>query len=314
MKKNLFFKNVKRSFYVMTSLLVMASCQTEKYADDAKNEEVAKLGVPEFSEAYLKSIDPLTPSEYERSISTFRPDLSAESMKAAAATVPSSFMLPAMPIGDQGKEGSCVSFGVGYAAHSITRYINNPVSNKDWGIATRSASFVYNQIKISDCAGGSYPQDAMNLLKNKGECSAKQMPYAEGACYTMPNAKQMQYAAERKISGWRNISATSVEDLKYYLSKNYPIPACFNYNASFQAISKNNFVWDKVYGKRTGGHCVCIVGYDDATKMFKVQNSWGKSWGKSGYFYVTYDAIKSGAFVWTAIMFPKTEKEYPQGI
>ncbi|MFK7113959.1 C1 family peptidase [Flavobacterium oreochromis] len=321
MENPFFLKIFTNSISVLASTFLFVSCQTEKLDRNEKNEELAKkeefrkLGVPEFSESYLKSIDPLTPAEYKQHVRNLRPDLSSQQMREALTeTLPSSFVLPAMPIGDQGTEGSCVSFGIGYAAHSITRYINNPIHNKDWKGAIRSAAFVYNQIKLSDCASGSMPDDAMNLLQSKGECSQQQMPYVEGSCYTQPNFKQFQYASERKISGWKNITATNVDDLKYYLSKNYPIPACFNYNASFQAISQNNFVWDKVYGKRTGGHCVCIVGYDDLTKQFKVQNSWGNTWGKSGYFYVTYDAIKQGAFVWAAIMFPNLKQDTPQGI
>jgi C1A family cysteine protease len=37
-----------------------------------------------------------------------------------------------------------------------------------------------------------------------------------------------------------------------------------------------------------GGHCVLAVGYDDATQLFKVRNSWGTSWGQAGYFQIPY--------------------------
>ena len=40
-----------------------------------------------------------------------------------------------------------------------------------------------------------------------------------------------------------------------------------------------------------GGHCVMIVGYQDSTKQFIVRNSWGSSWGLSGYFYLPYEYI-----------------------
>ena len=38
-----------------------------------------------------------------------------------------------------------------------------------------------------------------------------------------------------------------------------------------------------------GGHAVCIVGYDDSRSIFIGRNSWGKSWGDRGYFYIPYD-------------------------
>jgi C1A family cysteine protease len=40
-----------------------------------------------------------------------------------------------------------------------------------------------------------------------------------------------------------------------------------------------------------GGHCLIIVGYDNNSKYFKVQNSWGTNWGASGYCFIPYDYI-----------------------
>lgn len=309
--KNKFLKGwVKKSLTLIAVLAIAVGCQK----DDKNSNEISgsndpnleRLGVPQFSEEYLKSIVPLKSADYKANISKYRPDLStAEARQVTQAALPASYYLPTLPIGNQGNEGSCVGWGVGYAAHSITRYINNPIHNSDWSGALRSAAYVYNQIKISNCGSGSYPNDAMNLLYNKGECSNAQMPYVNGGCYTMPTAQQNTWASQRKISGWNNITATNVDDIRYYLSQKYPVPVCFDYNQSFADIQNNGFVWSSVYGQRNGGHCVCIVGYDDTRQRFKVANSWGSSWGLSGYFYVTYGAVRNGAFNWAAIMYPK---------
>jgi len=40
-----------------------------------------------------------------------------------------------------------------------------------------------------------------------------------------------------------------------------------------------------------GGHAVLLVGYDDKTKVFKFQNSWGVGWGDKGYGYIPYDYV-----------------------
>jgi C1A family cysteine protease len=40
-----------------------------------------------------------------------------------------------------------------------------------------------------------------------------------------------------------------------------------------------------------GGHAVLAVGYNDASKRFWVRNSWGKGWGKAGYFTMPYDYL-----------------------
>ena len=43
--------------------------------------------------------------------------------------------------------------------------------------------------------------------------------------------------------------------------------------------------------KVLGGHAVAAVGYDDDKKMVIVRNSWGKKWGKDGYFHMPYEFI-----------------------
>lgn len=37
-----------------------------------------------------------------------------------------------------------------------------------------------------------------------------------------------------------------------------------------------------------GGHCYVAIGYNDKTRLVTLQNSWGKSWGIKGRFYMTY--------------------------
>ena len=316
--KNKFLKNwAKKSLAIIAAFAMAVGCQKDDKSinevSGSNDPNLVRLGVPEFSQEYLKSIVPLKPAEYQENIAKYRADLNnVASRQVMQAALPTSYNLPSLPIGNQGNEGSCVGFGVGYAAHSITRYINNTVHQSSWSGALRSAAYVYNQIKISNCASGSYPQTAMDLLVNKGECSNSQMPYVNGGCYTAPTAQQNTWASQRKISGWKNISATNVDDIKYYLSQKYPVPVCFDYNQSFSDIQNNGYVWSQVYGQRTGGHCVCIVGYDDVNQRFKVANSWGSSWGISGYFYVTYGAVQSGAFNWAAVMFPNLNSNTPQ--
>ncbi len=274
--------------------------------------DAGRYGVPEFSEEYLNSIDPLSPEEYESNLSILRPDLKEAFVPLNYKISAVSSTLPTPPVGDQGTEGSCVGWGIGYCAHSITRYINNSCEQSNWGLASRSAAYIYNQIKISDCGSGSYPNDAMNLIKSQGECSNAQMPYVDGGCSTQPNSQQKLWASQRKSSGWFNINAKSVTDIKYYLNNKYPVAACFNVNSSFLDIKYNNYIWNSLYGSRIGGHCVCIVGYDDNTQSFKVQNSWGPSWGRSGYFYVTYNNIKRGAFNWMGCIVPNPQANTPQ--
>ncbi|MCL9807375.1 C1 family peptidase [Flavobacterium amniphilum] len=313
----------KKLGVLLLGVFTLAACENDKKESGQEQEKLmdghvnlldkGRYGCEPFSEQYLKSIKVITPEEYQARISEFRPDLSAaEQRNAFTAKLDVSKYLPSPPVGDQGSEGSCVGWGVGYAAHGITRYINNTIHQSNWAGATRSAAYVYNQIKISNCGSGSYPNDAMNLIKNQGQCSNSQMPYVAGGCYTQPTTQQRTWASGRKTGGWFNISTTNVNDIKYYLSQNYPVAACFDVNQSFYDMRNNNHVWANLYGARQGGHCVCIVGYDDNTRQFKVLNSWGANWGRSGYFYVTYDNMARGAFNWLGCITPNPNANSPQ--
>jgi C1A family cysteine protease len=315
MKKQ-FIKNVARKIAILfVAVLAFVSCeknneQSEEVQGKLMDGEVnlldkGRYGLAPLSEEYLKSIVTISPNEYRLEIAKFRPDLKSLSQKSdLTAKVAAVKNLPTPPIGDQGSEGSCVGWGVGYAAHSITRYINNTVHQSNWAGASRSAAYVYNQIKMGDCGAGSMPNDAMNLIQNQGECGNSQMPYVAGNCYVMPSAQQKTWAAGRKSGGWFNVNSRSTSDIKYYLNQNYAVAVCFNVNQSFYDIRNNNYVWSSVYGSTQGGHCVCIVGYDDATQLFKVQNSWGSGWGRGGFFYVTYANIANGAFNWAGCILP----------
>jgi C1A family cysteine protease len=315
-------KVIKTIGFFILAILLFVSCdkgagvdaQDGKLMDGKVNLlDPGRYGCAEFSTEYLKSIDYTTPDEYRAKLASLRPDLSATQRSAAVASLmPSSYNLPAQPIGDQGSEGSCVGWGVGYTAHGITRYINNTAHQYNWSSASRSAAYVYNQIKIYDCGSGSYPNDAMNLIKNQGQCSNTQMPYVAGGCYIQPTTQQRIWASERKSNGWFYVNPTSVDNIRYYLSQNYPVAACFDVNQSFYDSRYYNYVWSSLYGARQGGHCVCIVGYNDTTRQFKVQNSWGSGWGRSGYFYITYDNVARGALNWTGCILHNPAANNPQ--
>lgn len=43
------------------------------------------------------------------------------------------------------------------------------------------------------------------------------------------------------------------------------------------------------------GHVMLVIGYDDATQMFRIKNSWGAAWADNGFAWVSYDFVKRAA-------------------
>ena len=47
-----------------------------------------------------------------------------------------------------------------------------------------------------------------------------------------------------------------------------------------------------------GGHCVCVVGYDDTNGCWIGKNSWGTGWGEGGLFRIAYGQCGIDAEMW----------------
>lgn len=78
--------------------------------------------------------------------------------------------------------------------------------------------------------------------------------------------------------------ASSVEDIKVWLLTKSPVIVGTNWYYDMFSPDGNGLV--HVGGSIAGGHEYLLVGYDRATDLFKCANSWGTSFGLSGFFYI----------------------------
>lgn len=74
--------------------------------------------------------------------------------------------------------------------------------------------------------------------------------------------------------------------MKIWLSTRGPLIACFTVFDDF--YSYRSGVYRHVWGNIVGGHCISIIGYDDANGCWLCKNSWGAGWGESGFFRIGY--------------------------
>ena len=213
--------------------------------------------------------------------------------KSLKSTTTSSY-LATTSVGNQGNQGSCSGWAVGYAAASILAY------NKyggDWSLATMSPSYIYNQAKLSsDCNSGAYLVDALNVAKEQGNCRLIDMPYTASSCSQMPTSEQELSASYNTISYVR-ITPTSISDICTAIANQCPVVIGIYVTSSFYSMWASDGIWRN--NTRTNDddyHFCCIVGYDNTNRMFKVQNSWGSTGGDGGFFWVTYDLVSGGVF------------------
>jgi len=205
-------------------------------------------------------------------------------------SIPASVNLVTPPVGDQGGEGSCVAWGTTYAGRSINWYTTK-TPGAVWSQSANifSPEFVYNQIKVSSsCGSGAYVTSGLNLLKSKGVCTWTSMPYTDASCSLKPNATQLSEALTYKITGYSTVSRTTTQ-IKAQLVAGKPVIVAGPVDKGFV-----NLAADKVLTNRKGslgGHCYCVVGYDDSKSAFKFINSWGTGWASSGYGWISYSYI-----------------------
>lgn len=193
------------------------------------------------------------------------------------------------PVGDQGGEGSCVAWGTTYAGRSISWQVSHPAA---WSQAVNifSPEYVYNQIKASsDCESGAYVTDGLKLLVNEGVVPWSVMPYTDLSCSLMPTPAQEATAASYKVASYSRISINSTA-IKAALVSGKAVIVGGPVNSAYMYL-KSGAVLGKYSGLTLGGHCYCVVGYDDGKQAFKFMNSWGTSWATKGFGYISYSYV-----------------------
>lgn len=215
-------------------------------------------------------------------------------------TIPSTYDISSKmpPVGNQGMQNSCVAWAVAYASRSYwnataknTTYLGSDGKLNEEAIF--SPSFIYNQINKGLDNGSSYA-DALELMKNVGVCTLKDMAYSEKDYTTKPTSTQLNSATNYKIKNWGriNISEASFKRFLYY---DYPIIIATQIDDNFKKLSdklpNGEYIWKTLSVNGTSGHAMVIVGFDNEKKAFKVQNSWSDKWANKGFIWLDYELL-----------------------
>jgi len=197
-------------------------------------------------------------------------------------------------VGSQGAQGSCVAWATGYYLKSFHENYEDFVISGLAPINEMSPSFIYNQIKVSDCDNGSVIQRALDTITSSGIPNLIVMPYNQNDCDTQPTDLQKTLAAPNKIESYNYLDQDKVyEQTKAFLLNNQPVVIAISIDRSyFGARDENGIYIYRKFKEASGGHAMLVVGYDDDMNAFKVVNSWGKGWGNDGFVWIDYKAFK----------------------
>jgi len=150
----------------------------------------------------------------------------------------------------------------------------------------------YNERKIEynipDDAGALL-SDGIKCLLNYGVCPESEWPYNILKFANKPTQKCYNDALKHKALVVENIN-NDMYSMKNALNNGYPfVVAILLYESfEFDSVTKTGFNGNVATEKLLGGHAVVCVGYNNIKQCWIMRNSWGKSWGDNGYFYLPY--------------------------
>jgi C1A family cysteine protease len=183
---------------------------------------------------------------------------------------------------DQGGCGSCVAFGTTAVVETALR-IQRGAPNLVVDLSEAQLFYCHARSQGRNCGNGWFPDQALEFFKNQGVADEACYPYTSGDQDCSNLCADWQNRAT-KVTGYHQVG--SVAEMKEWLSTRGAITGCFYVFDDF--FSYRSGVYRHVTGELAGGHCVVIVGYDDAESCWICKNSWGPSWGDNGFFRIGY--------------------------
>ncbi|PTA47366.1 C1 family peptidase [Micromonospora sp. RP3T] len=190
---------------------------------------------------------------------------------------------------DQGDCGSCWAFGTVAALSAAARIERRAPGTMPLDVSEgQLVSCVHN----GDCGTGASVGVALCYARDNGLLSEAEFPYAarEKPCSLPSNWTDRA----TRISGYSTI--VSFQEMKNWLVKRGPLIAAFTVYLDFYFYGGG--VYQNSWGWVVGGHCVCVVGFDDNKGAWLCKNSWGTGFGEHGYFWIKYGQCGIDAVMW----------------
>ncbi len=259
--------------------------------------------------AVRRSLGALLPSPATRAIALSIPLASA---RARRTSLPLSVnLVKRMPaVRDQGNRGTCVAFCLTAVHEYRDRRLAPDYSERHLYFEAKSQDGM-----PEEC--GTTQEAAAGVLHAAGQCRERLWPYEPEAACVESGTRPPRAGADgrRHRLELRAVNPRDVMAIRTALAAGRPagisIPV---YNSWYQSpvTERTGRITLPIDGEHeVGGHCVCLVGYVDDSRLtvtptpgggfFILRNSWGAEWGADCPFGPGYGTIPYGyiaAFNW----------------
>lgn len=180
---------------------------------------------------------------------------------------------------DQGQCGSCWAFATTANAESVWAISSGKLLDLSEEFLVDCASGVgyYNM----GCNGGQ-PDSAFKYMINNGQCTEASYPYKAGVTKTAGSCQKCTSAGV-SFSSCSDVTPKDQVALAAAVAKQPVVIAIEADTRYFQSYSGG--ILDSTACGTTLDHAVEIIGYgsQNGVDYWIVRNSWGSSWGESGY-------------------------------
>jgi hypothetical protein len=212
-------------------------------------------------------------------------------------------------IRDQGQAGACFAFATARAIHVRMAARGTPIA-----YPSEDCIYKVGRALMRQAAGdppstpltdsGTVPASGMQGIKEWGVPSAADFPYDADNVNEEPNLDELEGASLFKVPGWYRVdndAGTRIAAIQQALVNFYPptmgilVDQDFeNWDPAKGPILSINTDGEKAFDPIEGGHMLPITSYftDPAHGLIlRGPNSWGPSWGKSGFDEIAASAL-----------------------
>lgn len=200
-------------------------------------------------------------------------------------------------IKDQGGCGSCWAI-----AASTVLEAHNEIYNKKHRVFSpqQLVDCTPNPRKCGGAGGceGATPQLGFEWVMKHGIADEAEIPYKgeDGKCSVNTNLLDVashgagQGGAAIGMTGWSTLPKNKYAPLLRALAEEGPVTVSVDAGGLFSIYMRG--IFNDCGKDAIIGHAVVAVGYgeQDGQKYWKIQNSWGKHWGESGYIRLSRSA------------------------
>ncbi len=214
----------------------------------------------------------------------------------------------APPVRDQGELGSCTANAgceaAGFLYHAETKSPDPMFSRLDLYASTRELEGT----PLTEDSGAQV-RDVFKAMRKFGVCLETTWAYDVAQFSAVPSRAAVSEALTHRAVSY--LRCATLAAIKTSIAQGFPVIGgfvCYESLESEQTAQTGDVPYPAPNEQEIGGHCIYFDGYDDSVSdgagglgMLTFQNSWGTSWGMSGYGRLPYRYVadKLATDFWT---------------